>query len=238
MNHGENSERREQSRFPLKGNILVDGKITFQCIDISEGGMYLYTGRSFEENRIVTVTLPIKGKPLTVKAQIKHNEPGIGIGLQFIELTDEQAKTIQKLIQHLQGQSIQPIDIKKKILIVEDNEISRQIYKNNLLLEGFSVFESGDGVEALRILKENIPDLILLDLYMEKMDGYTVLSLLKNNPDWEKIPVIVFSATDASEVREKVLKAGADEFLIKMTTTPSRLANTIRTVLQKRFQTI
>ncbi len=236
MSDQHKKERRGKKRFPIQGNILVDGKMAFQCIDISEGGIYLYTGRSFEEKRVVQVTLPIKGKPLTVKAEIRHNEPGIGIGLQFLDLTDEQKKTIQRLVHHVREHSVDATDRKSNILLIDENEISRQIYKKTLLHEGFFVFEAKEAGEAQRILKETLPNLILFDLSMEKMDGYEFLSTLKENPDWKKIPVIIFSALETPEVREKVIGAGADEFLIKMKTTPSLLAETIRKILQRYSQ--
>ncbi|MDQ7788005.1 MAG: response regulator [Thermodesulfovibrionales bacterium] len=226
-------ERREKKRFPIQGNILIDGKIAFQCMDISEDGMYLYTGRSLEENRVVQVTLPIKGKPLTVKAQIRHNEPGIGIGLQFMDMTDEQKKTIYRLVHHVREHSVDAADRKRNILLIDENAISRQIYKNTLLHEGFFVFEAKEAGEAHRILKETLPDLILFDLSMEAMDGYEFLSILRENPAWKKIPVVIFSAVETPEVKERVITGGADVLLIKMKTTPFLLADTIRKTLQQ-----
>jgi CheY-like chemotaxis protein len=185
---------------------------------------------------VVRVTLPIKGKPLTVKAQIRHNEPGIGIGLQFLDLTDEQKKTIQRLVTHVREHSVDAKDRKTKILLIDENAISRQIYKNTLLREGYFVHEAKEAGEAHQLLKETLPDLILFDLSMETMDGYEFLSTLKENPEWKKIPVIIFSAVETPEVRERVMKAGADELLIKMKTTPSLLADTIRKILQRYSQ--
>lgn len=238
MNDQSKEERREKKRFPIRGKILVDGKITFQCMDISEGGIYLYTGRSFEENRTVRITLPIKGKPLTVKAQVRHNEPDIGIGLQFIDLTEEQKKTIQRLVRHVQEHSVDAAGRKSKILVIDENEISRQIYKNTLLREGFFIIEAKEAGAAHLLLKEIPPDLILFDLSMESMDGYEFLSTLKENPQWKKIPVIIFSAVETPEMRKRVIGAGADELLVKMKTTPSLLADTIRKTLQRHSQPV
>ena len=75
---------------------------------------------------------------------------------------------------------------------------------------------------------------MILDLFMEKIDGFKVLKILRNNPKWEGLPVIVFSGRGTADVLEKVTNAGADEFLVKMLTSPAKLANTVKTVLQKR----
>jgi CheY-like chemotaxis protein len=236
MNKKDKKDHRREKRLPIKGNILVNGKMVFKCIDISEGGLYLYTGQSFKENEIVSVTLPFKGNPLTVKARVQHNQPGIGMGLQFIDLNDEQRAIIKKLVKKLTERSMRPKDQRKKILLVEDNEMSRRIYKNKLLIEGFSIIEASDGMEAIRLLKEISPDLIVLDLYTGKMDGFKVLSILKINPKWEDIPVVVFSERGTPDVIDEIIKAGADEFLSKMLTSPSKLAETVKAILNKKIK--
>ena len=234
----EKKERRKEKRFPIRGNILIDYKMMFKSIDISENGIYLYTGRSFEKNKVVEVTLPIKDKPLTVKARVQHNQPGIGMGLQFIDLNDKQKAIIKNLVKNIIKKSIKPIDERKKILLVEDNDMSRQMYKGRLLMEGFSIIEAKDGMEAIALLKEYTPELIVLDLYMEKMDGFKVLSVLKTNPKWKDIQVIALSAHGTSDVIEKAIKAGADEFLSKMITSPSKLAATVKAVFNKKIYKI
>jgi CheY-like chemotaxis protein len=224
-------ENRRVKRFPLKGNILVNGKMMFKCIDISEGGLYVYTARSFEESKVFDVTLPIKNSPLTVKARVQHCQPGVGIGLQFIDLTDEQRTKIKRLINNLIMKSIKPIDQKKKILLVEDNDISRQIYKSNLLMEGFSIIEVRDGKEAIECIKTRNPDLIIMNLYMEKIDGFKILETLKTNSEWSAIPVIVFTADSSPDIKKKVLDAGADICMVKMATTPAVFVKTVKNLL-------
>lgn len=225
-------ERRRYKRIPFHEEILIDGIMHFKGIDISEGGLYVYTGRSFHEGRIVEVTLPAKDDKITVKARVQHNQPGIGMGLHFIEMTDEQHAVIIELIEAAVRKTSRIPDKRKKILLIEDNESSRKVSKSKLVQEGFAVIEARDGMEALNLMKEQQPDLIILDLYMEKMDGFKVLSILKITPEWKDLPVIVFSARGEQDVIEKVIHAGADEFLLKMLTTPAKLAETVKTVLQ------
>jgi len=225
-------ERRKYKRVPFHEDIQVDDIMQFKGIDISEGGLYVYTDRSFTEGRVVEVTLPAKDAKITVKARVQHNQPGIGMGLQFIELSDEQKATINEIIEASARRTSRIPDKRKKILLIEDNESSRKMSRNKLVQEGFAVIEARDGMEALTLLKEQQPDLIILDLYMEKMDGFKVLSILKITPEWKDLPVIVFSARGEQDVIEKVIHAGANEFLLKMLTTPAKLANTVKTVLQ------
>jgi CheY-like chemotaxis protein len=76
-------------------------------------------------------------------------------------------------------------------------------------------------------------DLVILDLYMKGIDGLKVLSVLKANPKWKNLPVIVCSGHDTQDVKERVLNAGAEEFLSKRGTSPSKLAQSVKSVLQR-----
>ncbi len=88
----------------------------------------------------------------------------------------------------------------------------------------------------MKYLAELSPDLIILDLYMKKMDGFKVLSILKLHPNWKEIPVIVCSAGGTQDVMQKVIDAGADEFLNKMVASPAKLVEVVKAVLNRDFK--
>lgn len=123
--------------------------------------------------------------------------------------------------------------MKEKVLIVDDTEFYQKAYKNKLLSAGYITSVANNGVEALKALMTDKPDLILLDLMMPIMDGFKVLQTVKANPNLQNIPVIVFSAKGASEEISKALQAGASDFLVKATTTPNKVVEKIKEVLQK-----
>lgn len=123
--------------------------------------------------------------------------------------------------------------MKEKVLIVDDTEFYQKAYKNKLLSAGYITSVANNGVEALKALTTDKPDLILLDLMMPIMDGFKVLQTVKANPNLQNIPVIVFSAKGASEEISKALQAGASDFLVKATTTPNKVVEKIKEVLQK-----
>lgn len=233
MNNSDKKEKRESKRYSFKERILINGSIVFKSIDISEGGIYIYTGRSFQRNTIVDVTF-MRHK-FTLKAIIKHNQPGIGMGLQFMDLSKEQQAMIRMVVKEILKKADQHPHMKRKVLLVEDNALTRSIYKGKLSMEGFSVIEAKDGIDALKLLKEKLPDLIILDLHLEKMDGIKLLSILRETPNWVNIPVIVCSGKGTKDVIKKVLEAGADEFLSKMVTSPAKLAETVKAVMQCHY---
>lgn len=123
--------------------------------------------------------------------------------------------------------------MKEKVLIVDDTEFYQKAYQNKLLSAGYITSVANNGVEALKALTTDKPDLILLDLMMPIMDGFKVLQTVKANPNLQNIPVIVFSAKGASEEISKALQAGANDFLVKATTTPNKVVEKIKEVLQK-----
>ena len=234
MNNGRRiGNDRRKERYSYKQDILVDGVQLFRSIDISEGGLYVYTGRSYMHNSVVNVTLPLKNTKLTVKARVKHNHRGVGMGLMFINLFPRQRAMIKELVTELANKAKELMPQKKKILLAEKNEISRRIFRDKLLVDGFSVIEASDGLETLRLVQDETPNLVVLDLHMEKIDGFKVLSILKTCPEWQPLPVIIWSAQCAQEVVDRAIQIGADRFLHKMVTSPVQLAKAVEAVLNE-----
>jgi hypothetical protein len=94
-------DKRKCERFVFIEDITVDGAKRCTSSDISERGLYISAVHSFEENNVVDVTIPFKGEKLVLKAEVKHCQPGIGFGLMFIDLNDEQKVKINTLIENL-----------------------------------------------------------------------------------------------------------------------------------------
>jgi hypothetical protein len=94
-------ERRQHKRHPFREEIIIDGTKRCTCTDISDLGLYVSTIQSFEETGIIDVTIPVKGKDLTVKARVQYHQPGIGMGIMFVDLTDEQKAIIKDVIKKI-----------------------------------------------------------------------------------------------------------------------------------------
>jgi CheY-like chemotaxis protein len=124
--------------------------------------------------------------------------------------------------------------MRNKILLVEDSKVVQQMYRNKLIFEQFNVLTADNGMEAIKILSQEKPDLILLDLMMPIMDGYKVLQVVKTDPRLANIPVLVFSAKGQSEEVEKALNLGAAGYIVKATTKPNEVVEQIRKVLSQK----
>ena len=98
-----------------------------------------------------------------------------------------------------------------KILIVEDNEMNRDMLSRRLERKGFDVIMAEDGQKGVDLSKSENPDLILMDLSLPIMDGWEATSTIKSEEATKDIPIIVLTAHAMSGDREKALEAGADE---------------------------
>jgi CheY-like chemotaxis protein/Tfp pilus assembly protein PilZ len=225
-------ENRRFKRVMLKKEVLINGSIRAQGLDLSVGGLYVQTGRDFAVGSHITVTLPLNDKFIHVRARVQNSQPSLGIGIMFIALDLERKNEIETFIASVTNKV--PDAGNKTILLVDDNETSRRINKSRLVLDGYSVLEAKDGIEALDLLTKEKIDLMVLDLYMERLDGFQVLSIMREKPEWKEIPVLVLSARNSSDEVNKAISAGATEFLMKMTTSPIKLSQRIGNYLMRR----
>lgn len=123
--------------------------------------------------------------------------------------------------------------MKGQILLVDDTEFYLKAYKSKLTAEGYHVTTANNGVEAIKSIATERPDLILLDLMMPVMDGFKVLQSIKADPNLKEIPVVVFSAKGNTDEVEKAISGGATDFLVKATSTPNKVVEKIKEILKK-----
>jgi len=120
----------------------------------------------------------------------------------------------------------------KKILIIEDDKFLRELIVKKLVKEGYEISEAVDGEEGIKKVKEEKPDLVLLDLILPGIDGFEVLSRTKEDPALSQIPVIILSNLGQKEDVERGLGLGAIDYLIKAHFTPGEIIEKIRAILK------
>lgn len=104
---------------------------------------------------------------------------------------------------------------KKTVLLVEDNEDNLVVYRTILEHVGYTVIEARDGEEGVARATENIPDLILMDISIPKLDGWEATQRLKANDATKNIPIIALTAHALEEDRQKATQVGCDGYLAK-----------------------
>jgi CheY-like chemotaxis protein len=103
----------------------------------------------------------------------------------------------------------------KKILIAEDNPVNRELLRELLEMQGYEVFEAGNGQEALVMIEQIRPDLLVLDLGMPVLDGFGAIRKIRADPASAKLPVLAATAFAMRGDREKTLEAGFDGYVSK-----------------------
>ena len=121
--------------------------------------------------------------------------------------------------------------MEKHILFTEDDPFLAEILQQALVKAGFKVTLAKDGEEALQCVKDSKPDLILLDLFLPRLDGFGVLAHLHSDPSTVKIPVIILSNLMDPDNVERGKSFGVAAYLIKASTTPEEIISKIREVL-------
>jgi DNA-binding response OmpR family regulator len=116
----------------------------------------------------------------------------------------------------------------KKILLIEDNQIVANVYRNKLVVEGYETEIAHDGETGLKMLQTFRPDIMILDLMLPKMTGVDVIKAVRNETAFAKLPIIVFSNTYLTNLIQEAWKAGANKCLSKASCSPKEVLEIVR----------
>ena len=119
----------------------------------------------------------------------------------------------------------------KKILIIEDDQIVANIYRNKFSVEGFQVEIAHDGPAGLESIRNFRPDAVILDLMLPKMTGVDLMKKIRSETEFAKLPIIVFSNTYLTNMVQEAWKAGATKCLSKANCSPKQLLDVVRSTI-------
>lgn len=122
----------------------------------------------------------------------------------------------------------------KRVLIVEDDRFLRRACQARLEQQGYTILTAQDGEEAIRIARTNVPDLILLDLLMPKMNGLDVLRILRAEESTRAVPVLVLSNSSRQEDVETIRALGISGYFVKANLSLQDLSTQVKTLLEAR----
>jgi DNA-binding response OmpR family regulator len=121
---------------------------------------------------------------------------------------------------------------KKKILIVEDDQMIASMYKTKFEADGFECLMAGEGPSGLEMVKTEKPDLVMLDIMLPQLDGFSILKAIKNDNETKNTPVIMLTNLGTEEDKAKGQKMGAIDYLVKASLTPAEISKKIKDYLK------
>jgi len=101
------------------------------------------------------------------------------------------------------------------IMVVDDSITVRKVTGRHLQKRGLDVVTAKDGIEAIELLRERIPDVMLVDIEMPRMDGYELTTTVRNDPQWRHIPIIIITSRSGTKHRDRALQMGVNLYMTK-----------------------
>ena len=120
---------------------------------------------------------------------------------------------------------------KTSILVAEDDAVLRSLYEKKFIVEGFSVRTASDGEETEKIIAEQPPDLLLLDIHMPKVDGFQVLQQFPKGK--RTFPIIMLTNFDQADFKLRAMELGADDYFVKKNMTMRTLTQMVKNLLKQ-----
>ncbi len=125
----------------------------------------------------------------------------------------------------------------KKILLVEDEDAIRELYKRQLDLAGFQTFAFPNGTQAIESLKTNQYNIALLDIMLPDINGLEILKTIKQNPATKALPCLMLTNLGQDEIIKEGFSIGAEGYLIKASMTPNQIVQEVNNALNKQAAT-
>lgn len=136
-------------------------------------------------------------------------------------------KILNSSVSENQGSSL-----KKKVLIIEDEKILGEMYRDKFIEAGFEVVLAETAEEGIEAIREEKPNLILLDILLPRTNGIGFLEWLKKEKNFSSIPVVAFSNFDDLQTKKEAAELGVKDYLIKTNYTPQEIIDKIKSYLK------
>ncbi|HBT81202.1 TPA: hypothetical protein DEB04_00565 [Candidatus Giovannonibacteria bacterium] len=197
-----------------------------------------------EKISVPIIIVSNSGQPVEIDKALKLGAKDCLVKAEFspAEVLEKVQKVLgEKVVPKVKTSSQSPsnseiyVGSRNHLLMVEDDKFLRDLIVQKLIREGFKMKEAVDGEEGLKMVREERPDLILLDLILPGLDGFEVLKRLKADAASKDIPVIVLSNLGQKEDMDRAMAAGAEAFMVKAHFTPGEIVAKIKATLKKKY---
>ena len=197
--------------------------------NLSETGALLETHAAVKPGDLVEIELHLESGAVRIKAELTREGPeGRYVGLRFIDLSDTLISLLKAEVARL---AARPTSQKPTVLVADDDQAILDFLSKALSKFGYEVLKAKNGSEALSIIREIKPRLVLLDILMPGMDGVDICKVMRADIELAPIPVIFLSALEGGRLHAVADAAGATDYLAKPTTL-TELLNLVGTHLK------
>ncbi len=202
--------------------------------DLSESGCQLDTLAPLTSGQSVEVEVELDdGSKVSLKAEVtRDNLDGRAVGLRFMDVSDETADTLRRQLDRLAGQ---PWPGKPSVLIADDEPGILDFLNRVLSRYGYEVHQAKNGTEALAMVRELKPKLVVLDILMPGLDGVDVCKTMRSDVELADIPVVFVSSLALERLHEVADEAGATDYLPKPVAL-NELLNVVGVYLQQQSE--
>jgi len=176
--------------------------------------------------QLPVIIISNSGQPVEIERALKLGARDYLVKAEFSP--DEVLEKVHKVM----GQPTTSPATNGRVLIVEDDQFLRDLMERKLKKEGFTVDTAIEGDTGLQKIAATKPDLVLLDIILPGLDGFSILEKLKQNPEVANIPVILLTNLGQRDDVEKGLRLGAAGYLVKAHFTPGDIVEKVKAVLK------
>jgi CheY-like chemotaxis protein len=224
------ADTRVQAVFRVRYS-SVDELVVAYSADLSRGGMFLQGEPSLPLNAVVRVHLELPNNageiPVICRVVFLRDEKaaaaigsGVGMGVEFLDFGPEGMALLEELILQLSTQGRPPLPThlptpRLSVVVVDDDAAHRELAASTLRARGDLVRTAPDGLTALALCLKQVPDLILADVQMPRMDGFQLLRMVRARPSLSSVPVMFLTTSVGEEERLRSYQLGVDDYLPK-----------------------
>jgi CheY-like chemotaxis protein len=212
-------EQRKHPRVRIDKEVLINRSGAGRASSISEGGMFVLTGQEYQPEGQVVLTMALDGGVLLVPGVIRYCEMDVGMGVMFLNPTEEQISLIRQIGEAARAAQRNQGDT--GLLIVDSNAIKRRAYARTLTRSGYKVHEAGSDLEAIELLRTKRVRAVIFDPFIQ--NGFSLLRRMRMQPESRAILPIVLASKPVSDDKKRMHLHAVPEILLKMTTPPLRL---------------
>jgi rubrerythrin len=211
----------------------INKSLAVRGADISEGGMFLLTGRSFPAGEALSLQFSVLQKPVNADAVVQYAVEDVGIGVRFVGLSKQDRHLIKQFVE--QRIEARGPDTQKHLLLVGNRRLNTRninIYTNELLGAGYKVMEVSGVDETINFLrKRRDMSCAIIAIDTETDLNYFALNFLRSMDCYQELPVLVVTNSESREFREDLMHRGVRKILNRISTSPKRLLEEVNTLL-------